>query len=110
MNDGFDKKREVVQHLLGMLKGNAVNEMESSNKPKMGHKADCMDKMCSGGCAMKMSDGGMAMSSDEPENVMASELPAEGGASHESPAMGEMEEEDEDNHQSSFMGLMKRKK
>ncbi len=128
--DHFDKKREVVKSLMGMLKSHANQEMAPKHEVSMEKvsvkpadkmsdlsaphsdqmvPASCDHEMCSGGACKMMSDGGMAMPSDEPENVMPSELPAEDGAEH-SVDMGEMEDEDEDNNQSAFMGLLKKKK
>lgn len=67
-----------------------------------------------------MSDGGMAMASDQPEDEMKSDLVPQMGGEHEGPSMGEgdpakvhetsIEDEDEENNQSAFHGLLKRKK
>jgi hypothetical protein len=128
--DEFDKKHEVVQHLMDMLKGHAVGEVEGGmHKPTAvvvahgmpGHDPMCKgEAMCSGGVA-KMSDGGMAASDDEPERE---HLPAPtDGPSDDAPDMTELhapmapvkshdtdvEDEDDENNQS-FMGLMKKVK
>ena len=114
---------------MGMLKGNAVNEVES-NRPKMGmvdlgkeHGAEatavpCSHEMCMGG-ACKMSDGGMvandgvdelsAPDSLHPEPESAELSGSESAELHPAPK-GEIENEDEENNQSSFMGLMKKVK
>jgi hypothetical protein len=100
MGDMFDKKREMIQQLMAMLKkGSADEVMGSMHKPEAAAPMET-----------KMADGGMALASDEPEMVMPSDLPEEPGAEHPAPMMGEIEDEDEENNSSSFSSFLKRKK
>lgn len=107
MLDHFDKKRESIKMLLDMLKKSAGDEVASHmtdlSKPHAALMQPASD-------SQMMSKGGMPLTSDEPCEVKESELPEAEGAEHAAPIMGEIEEEDEDNNQSAFMGLMKRKK
>lgn len=117
--DEFDKKRDVVKHLLGVLKGHAVSEVEGGLK----HSEPSMEKV-SKSPSEKMSEGGMA---GEPLSLSNPDANGQDGLHHsDKPEAGGSQlgaepnnqdgthhadsEEDEESNQSSFHHLMKRKK
>lgn len=105
MGDEFDKKRDVVKQLLGVLKGHAVNEVEGGLK----HHEPSMEKVS--GEAPSKEHGEMPAAEGGMEEMQAdhSDMPTADGAEHKMPE-GKMEHEDEESNQSSFHHLMKRKK
>ncbi len=74
MQDGFDKKRQMVKVLMDMLKHNASDEVQHGmtdlSKPHAAQMQPASD-------SSKMADGGMAALTDEPEEVHPADLPSE---------------------------------
>lgn len=132
--DEFDKKREVVKHLMDMLRTNAVSEVDgppktasvekisvSPESEKMLHPEAEMhddkspDEMyaLTGHEMPGMADGGMAEATDEPMRAMVDSIPeVSDGGNDGVPDKPEtpIEEQDEDNNSSAFGAFMKRKK
>lgn len=128
MMDEFAEKRGMVKMLMDMLKHSAAKEVsDGMPKPEMAPadgKGLSIEKVSvmpheDGDMPAKMADGGMASDMDQPERMIMPPAQDADGSSDEEAMKNmadgteqnkRMEDEDEDNNQSSFSAFMRRKK
>jgi hypothetical protein len=138
MQDGFDKKREMVKMLMDMLKHNAASEVggtgDASGHPHMADltRTNALQQRTSD--SSKMAEGGLAgtdmSATDEPNRLL--EPKGQADSNQDETALGLLAEppqdepgqeearqtlhdenimhEDEDNNSSSFQAFLKRKR